>query len=397
MLQHENSILGVIAQAQEYMQENKIDGWLLYDYRGMNPIFSDTVGYIPNITRPCWLWIPASSDPKLIVSFVDQNRFEHLGIKAEYWVSRAQMINSLKSHLPQQGKVAMEYSPMGVLPRVTKIDGGTLELIKSLGVDVVTSANLIQYATQRWSKKELNSHLKASEILTSTVKEAFNFIGENIGSNITEFEVAEFIRDRFTKRNLKTPDGPVVAINAHAADPHFEPTESNSVSMQKGDWLLIDLWGRIEDEPSVCADITWTAYIGDKVPSKHREVFNTVIGSRDAAVSLLEKAHMEGRLLQGWEVDAEARNYINNAGYGKYFSHRLGHSLGKEAHGNAVNLDGWETHDTRTVSPKIGFTIEPGIYIPGEFGVRSEIDLFYYESGPMVTTEKQTEPYMINI
>ena len=380
MLQHENSILGVIAQAQEYMQENKIDGWLLYDYRGMNPIFSDTVGYIPNITRPCWLWIPASSDPKLIVSFVDQNRFEHLGIKAEYWVSRAQMINSLKSHLPQQGKVAMEYSPMGVLPRVTKIDGGTLELIKSLGVDVVTSANLIQYATQRWSKKELNSHLKASEILTSTVKEAFNFIGENIGSNITEFEVAEFIRDRFTKRNLKTPDGPVVAINAHAADPHFEPTESNSVSMQKGDWLLIDLWGRIEDEPSVCADITWTAYIGDKVPSKHREVFNTVIGSRDAAVSLLEKAHMEGRLLQGWEVDAEARNYINNAGYGKYFSHRLGHSLG-----------------TRTVSPKIGFTIEPGIYIPGEFGVRSEIDLFYYESGPMVTTEKQTEPYMINI
>ncbi|HCE76485.1 MAG TPA: hypothetical protein DEP04_07630 [Dehalococcoidia bacterium] len=397
MLQHENSILGVIAQAQEYMQENKIDGWLLYDYRGMNPIFSDTVGYIPNITRPCWLWIPASSDPKLIVSFVDQNRFEHLGIKAEYWVSRAQMINSLKSHLPQQGKVAMEYSPMGVLPRVTKIDGGTLELIKSLGVDVVTSANLIQYATQRWSKKELNSHLKASEILTSTVKEAFNFIGENIGSNITEFEVAEFIRDRFTKRNLKAPDGPVVAINAHAADPHFEPTESNSVSMQKGDWLLIDLWGRIEDEPSVCADITWTAYIGDKVPSKHREVFNTVIGSRDAAVSLLEKAHMEGRLLQGWEVDAEARNYINNAGYGKYFSHRLGHSLGKEAHGNAVNLDGWETHDTRTVSPKIGFTIEPGIYIPGEFGVRSEIDLFYYESGPMVTTEKQTEPYMINI
>ena len=397
MLQHENSILGVIAQAQEYMQENKIDGWLLYDYRGMNPIFSDTVGYIPNITRPCWLWIPASSDPKLIVSFVDQNRFEHLGIKAEYWVSRDQMINSLKSHLPQQGKVAMEYSPMGVLPRVTKIDGGTLELIKSLGVEVVTSANLIQYATQRWSKKELNSHLKASEILTSTVKEAFNFIGENIGSNITEFEVAEFIRDRFTKRHLKTPDGPVVAINAHAADPHFEPTESNSVSMQKGDWLLIDLWGRIEDEPSVCADITWTAYIGDKVPSKHREVFNTVIGSRDAAVSLLEKAHTEGRLLQGWEVDAEARNYINNAGYGKYFSHRLGHSLGKEAHGNAVNLDGWETHDTRTVSPKIGFTIEPGIYIPGEFGVRSEIDLFYYESGPMVTTEKQTEPYMINI
>ena len=397
MLQHENSVVGVITQAQEYMQENEIDGWLIYDYKGMNPIFSDTVGYISNITRPCWLWIPANSDPKLIVSFVDQNRFEHLGIGTEFWVSREQMINSLKSHLPHQGKVAMEYSPMGVLPRVTKIDGGTLEMVKSLDVEVVTSANLIQYATQRWSETELNSHLKASAILTSTVKEAFNFVGENIGSGITEFELAEFIRARFTEQNLETPDGPVVAINGHAADPHFEPTASNSVTMRKGDWLLIDLWGRIEDEPSVCADITWTAFIGDKVPNKHLEVFNTVIGSRDAAVSLLEKAHAEGKLLQGWEVDSEARNYIDKMGYGKYFSHRLGHSLGKEAHGNAVNLDGWETYDTRTVSPKIGFTIEPGIYIPGEFGVRSEIDLFYYETGPAVTTEKQTAPFLITV
>jgi|TARA_B100002003_G_C14137505_1_gene547112 Xaa-Pro aminopeptidase len=397
MPQNDTLISDVLAQAQEYMQENKIDGWLLYDYRGMNPIFWDTIGYIPNVTRPCWLWIPASSDPKLVVSFVDQNRFEHLGLKTDLWVSREQMINILKSHMPHQGKVAMEYSPMGVLPRVTKVDGGTLELVRSLGVEVVTSADLIQFATQRWSDKELESHLKASKILATTVKEAFTHIGENIGSGLTEFEVAEFIRGKFLERDLKTPDGPVVAINDHAADPHFEPTENNSVPIKTGDWILIDLWGRIGDEPSVCADITWTAFIGDTVPTKHLEVFNAVVGGRDAAVCLLEKAHRDGRQLQGWEVDVEARNYIRNTGYGKYFSHRLGHSLGKEVHGNAVNLDGWETNDTRIISPGIGFTVEPGIYIPGEFGVRSEIDLFYYETGPAVTTEKQTTPYIIQV
>ena len=397
MPQNNTLISDVLAQAQEYMQGNKIDGWLLYDYRGMNPIFWDTIGYIPNVTRPCWLWIPASSDPKLVVSFVDQNRFEHLGLKTDLWVSREQMINILKSHMPQQGKVAMEYSPMGVLPRVTKVDGGTLELVRSLGVEVVTSADLIQFATQRWSDKELESHLKASKILATTVKEAFTHIGENIGSSLTEFEVAEFIREKFLQQDLKTPDGPVVAINDHAADPHFEPTENNSVPIKTGDWILIDLWGRIGNEPSVCADITWTAFIGDTVPAKHLEVFNAVVGGRDAAVCLLEKAHRDGRQLQGWEVDVEARNYIRNTGYGKYFSHRLGHSLGKEVHGNAVNLDGWETNDTRIISPGIGFTVEPGIYIPGEFGVRSEIDLFYYETGPTVTTEIQTTPYIIQV
>ena len=397
MLQPQNLISQVISQAQEYMQRNQIDGWLLYDYRGMNPIFWDTIGYIPNVTRPCWLWIPAHSEPRLIVSFVDQNRFENLGLKTDFWVSREQMINSLRLHLPQNGTVAMEYSPMGVLPRVTKVDGGTLELVKSLGVKVVTSADLIQYATQRWSDIELDSHLKASEILTTTVKEAFIYIGESIDSDLTEFEVAEFIRDRFSKRNLITPDGPVVAINDHSADPHFEPTETNSATIKPGDWVLIDLWGRIDNEPSVCADITWTAFIGDKIPEQHVEVFNSVVGGRDAAVSLLEKAHKEGRQLQGWEVDAEARTYIENTGYGKFFSHRLGHSLGREVHGNAVNLDGWETNDTRVISPKIGFTIEPGIYIPGKFGVRSEIDLFYYETGPTVTTERQTSPYVIQV
>ncbi|MEC9439296.1 MAG: M24 family metallopeptidase [Chloroflexota bacterium] len=398
------TISKVVSQAKEFMEANSIDGWLLYDYRGMNPIFWDTVGEIPNVTRPCWLWIPTNAMPRLIVSYVDQNRFEHLGIETNFWVSRDQMIGELQSVLSSATTVAMEYSPMGTLPRASKVDGGTLELVRSLEVSIVTSSDLIQYATQRWDDGQLETHLIASNILTTTVKEAYDFIGENIQSGPTEYDVAEFIRSRFDKKGLYSPDGPVVAANAHAADPHFDPTEGTSVSIKEGDWILIDLWGKLKNgygstspQDAMYGDITWTAYVGTDVPSKHQEVFKTVIGARDAAISLFEKSYGQGRELEGWELDSVARKYINQKGYGDFFSHRLGHSLGREVHSNAVNLDGWETNDTRHLLPRIAVTIEPGIYLPGEFGVRSEIDIFYYEEGPKVTTERQTEPYLIKV
>ena len=394
------SIENVVTQANEFMSQKGIGGWLLYDYRGMNPIFWDTVGHIDNVTRPCWLWIPRGDDPKLLVSYVDQNRFEHLGIETKLWVSRAQMISALQKIIDNTTPIAMEYSPMGTLPRTSKVDAGTLEMGRDICPDIVTSADLIQYATQRWSDKELESHLKASEILTKTVKSAFDYVGENISSGPTEYEVAEFIRAQFLKEGLHSPDGPVVAANKHAADPHFDPTEEVSNVIKTGDWLLIDLWGKLkksEVQSPMYGDITWTAYVGDDVPKKHMEVFQCVTGARDAAVELMEKAYAEGKELQGWELDAEARRYITERGYGKYFSHRLGHSLGQEVHGNAVNLDGWETNDTRHFLERIAVTVEPGIYIPEEFGVRSEIDIFYYEDGPKVTTERQTEPYLVHI
>ena len=395
------SIKKVVEQAGQFMSDNGIGGWLLYDYKGMNPIFWDTVGYISNVTRPCWLWIPVHGDPRLIVSYVDQNRFEHLGIKTDFWVSRNQMIDALTGLISKVGSVAMEYSPKGTLPRVSKVDGGTLELIRDIGVDVVSSADLLQYATQRWDDVQLESHMMAANILNKTVKAAFNYIGENIGRGPTEFEVAEFIRSQFTDEGLFSPDGPVVAANAHAADPHFEPTKGTADSIRPGDWVLIDLWGKLDSRDTAVdtmyADITWTAFVGTTVPDKQSEVFSCVIGGRDAAFSLLEKAHKEGRKLEGWELDSEARENKTKRGYGDYFSHRLGHSLGREVHSNAVNLDGWETNDTRHLLPRIAVTIEPGIYLPGEFGVRSEIDIFYHEDGPIVTTEMQTEPYLISI
>ena len=382
------SIEMVIGQAQEYLRGQEVAGWLLYDYRGMNPIFWDTVGTIPNVTRPCWLWIPSQGEPRLLVSYVDQGRFAHLGIPASLFVSRADMTAQLAGILAGARIIAMEYSPQGALPRVSKVDAGTLELVRSLGVEVVSSADLIQYATQRWSEEQLRSHRMAAERLGRIVQEAFRYIGESLASGPTEYAVAEFMRGRFVEEGLEAPDGPIVAVNEHSSDPHFDPAAESSSVIKAGDWVLIDLWARLPGENTMFADITWTAYVGDSVPALHQKVFDAVIGARDAAVAELEQAFKDGRALHGWQVDKVARDYISAAGYGDYFNHRLGHSLGREAHGNAVNLDGWEIHDTRLVIPGIAVTIEPGIYLP-EFGVRSEIDVYISEKGPRVTTAVQ--------
>lgn len=390
------SVGSVVQNAQQYLREGEIDGWLLYDYRGMNPIFQDTVGQIANVTRPCWLWVPAEGDPLLLASYVDQGRFKHLGMATALFVSRAEMVARLTEAVRGARRVAMEYTPEGALPRVSKVDAGTLELVRGLGIEVVSSADLLQFATQRWDSAELQSHMQAAGRLSKIVHEAFGYIGERLGSGPTEHEVAEFIRRRFVEEGLEVTDGPVVAANDHASDPHFEPTPDTAAAIDMGDWVLIDLWSRLSSEGSMFADITWTAYVGKEVPRRHQAVFEAVVGARDTALAAVERAFDEGRALQGWEVDRVARDYIAEAGYGRYFNHRLGHSLGREVHGNAVNLDGWETHDTRRLIPGIAVTIEPGIYLP-ELGVRSEIDVFVGEGGPIVTTEVQREVVRIGV
>ncbi len=384
-----------LRNAQDHLSVEQIDGWLLYDYRGMNPMFADTVGAIANVTRPCWLWVPVSGSPMLLVSYVDQGRFEHLGIETLLWVSRAQMSDLLRELLSGARAVAMEYSPDGALPRVSWVDAGTIEMIRGLGVEVVSSADTMQYATQRWSAADLVSHREAASRLDAIVQDAFRYIGERLSISPTEYDVAEFIRSRFREEEMEAPDGPIVAVNEHGADPHFDPTPANSHVIRPGDWVLIDLWARMEGEESMYADITWTGYVGETVPSELREVFDIVVGARDAAVAAIEEHFGQGDTPQGWQIDKVARDHIQDAGYGEYFSHRLGHSIGREVHGNAVNLDSWETHDTRRLLPGIATSVEPGIYLPGKFGVRSEIDVYISEDGPVITTAVQREPVMI--
>ena len=391
------SMQAVIERAQEYMAGADVGGWLVYDYRGLNPIFAETIGAVDglsHVTRPVWLWIPARGEARLLASFVDQSRFTHLGLDTALFVNRADMLEKARALIGGASRVAMEYAPQGALPRVSKVDGGTLETVRGFGVEVVSSADILQYATQRWDEENLASHLFAAEKLTLIVAQAFDHIGERVDAGVTEFDVAEFIRNRFLEEGMIVTDGPAVAVNEHASDPHFDPTPETSVQIRRGDWVLIDLWSRLPHDKAMFGDITWTAYVGEEIPPKHQEVFDAVIGARDAALAAIETAFANGGTLQGWEVDKVARDYIDAAGYGGWFNHRLGHSLGREVHSNAVNLDSWETFDTRELIPGIAVTIEPGIYIP-EFGVRSEIDVYISESGPVVTTPPQREAYRI--
>ena len=418
----------IFETAGEFLTREALPGWLVYDYRGSNPIFRQMLPPLGHLTRPCFLFVPPASPPELLVHHVDAGKFAHSGVDLRVYRNRHDMIDSLTGMLAGVSQVAMEYSPQNALPRVSKMDAGTVELVRSIGVDVVSSADLMQYATQRWTPEQLAEHRRTATKLGQIVNEAFGYTGANLKNGPTEFQVAQFIRRRFSEEGLGCTDGPIVATNAHASDPHYEPAAEGSSVVRQGDWLLIDLWakpssspvsslgrdnppasyleeanrstspstkeGSEEGEASVYADITWVAYVGESVPEIQQKIFNIVIGARDAALKYLEDAHQRELTVQGWQVDEVARRYIGDRGYGQYFTHRLGHSIGQEVHGDAVNLDGFETQDTRRIIPGIGFSIEPGIYLP-EFGVRSEIDAYMSENGPIATSPVQREVVLV--
>ena len=385
----------VAQQAQEYMAAQGLDAWLIYDYQGMNPVLEDVTGPLHHVTRPVFALIPRDGRPALLTHAVDAGRFS-LGDAWDVrrYAGRDDLQSHLKQLLPPLRRIAMEYSPLGASPRASRVDAGTLEMVRSLGPEVVPSAGLVQYATQRWSDAGLVTHRRAADTLGRIVLEAFEEIGCKAGTGYTEYDAAEFVRSRFADEGLWTDTGPVVAANGHASDPHFEPTLELSVAFQRGDWVLIDLWARDPAADGLFADITWVAYLGDSVPPKHREVFNVVTGARDAAADFLTQAIASDREVQGWEADKVARDYITGRGYGDAFTHRLGHSLGRVVHAGGVNLDGLETHDTRSFIPGLGFTIEPGVYLP-EFGVRSEIDLYVGQNGLEITTPVQRDVVLV--
>ena len=380
--------------AQEFLAAEEIPGWLVYDYRGANPIFWQVIASSGHVTRPCYFYLPAAGAPTLLTHHVDAGKFAGSGVELSIYSSRETMLRALQTLLKDVSQVAMEYSPENVLPRVSRVDAGTIELVRSLGVGVVSSADLMQAATHRWSPRQLEDHRATAEKLGLIVNEAFGYARQRLSRGVDEFEVAEFIRSRFSDGGIASPDGPIVAVNANASDPHYEPSAEVHSPIRPGDWLLIDLWAKGTAPGSVYADITWCAYAGDSVPPRHREIWDIVTGARDAAVDYLQDAHRRGSPVQGWQADQVARDFIGARGYGDYFTHRLGHSIGYEVHSEAVNLDGFETHDTRHIIPGVCFSVEPGIYLP-EFGVRSEIDVFMSEQGPFPSSPVQREVVLL--
>ena len=372
---------GVYRAAQEFMTEDHIPGWLVFDYRGSNPLFSQVIQPSGHVTRPCYFFLPKKGTPTILTHHVDAGKFADSGVESLVYSNRETMISSLRELLAGSGRLAMEYSPLNELPRVSRVDAGTVELVRSLGVEVVSSADLMQAATHRWTPEQYADHHGTALKLGHIVNEAFAYAGEGLGTGVTEHDVAEFIRQRFAQEAIASPDGPIVAVNANASDPHYEPSADRHSPILPGDWLLIDLWAKGTAPGSVYADITWCAYAGDKVPPRHQEIFDIVVGARDAAVEYLYDAHQKSEPVMGWQADRVAREFIDQRGYGQWFTHRLGHSIGFEVHSEAVNLDGFETHDTRRIIPGVCFSVEPGIYLP-EFGVRSEIDVFMSQDGP---------------
>ena len=367
----------------------------MYDYRHANPVFWLVISASGHVTRPCYFYLPAQGEPSLLVHHVDAGKFANSGVNVTVYSSRESMLAALRGLLSGVSHVTMEYSPENTLPRVSRVDAGTIELVRSLGPQVVSSADLMQYATHQWTPEPLADHLATADKLGLIVNEAFAYAGKHLAEGINEFQVAEFIRNRFAEEAIESPDGPIVAVNSNASDPHYEPSAVQHSPIKQGDWLLIDLWAKGIADGCVYADITRVAYVGETVPAAlQQEIFDIVIGARDAALQYLKDAHSQGTAVQGWQADEVAREFISSRGYGEYFTHRMGHSIGSEVHSEAVNLDGFETHDTRRIIPGICFSIEPGIYLP-EFGVRSEIDVFMAADGPYASSQAQHEVVLI--
>jgi Xaa-Pro dipeptidase len=384
-----------LERAQTYMRESAIDGWLIYDFRGHNPVMAQVAGAGKFVTRRNFLFIPRQGKMSVIAHFIDRDQFAGLDASIESYAGWPEMIDQLRTALGDCNRIAMEYSPGGAIPAMAWVDGGTLELIRSLGVEIVSSADLFQVAAATWPKAALDSHLSASQAVAATKDAAFDYIRHSLqaGRSLTEYDVQEFIMQQFREQGLETEHRPIVAVNANSGNPHYEPTQQRHLPIAKGDWVLIDLWARHPGGQDVFADITWVAYAGDRVPEKYQSVFEIVKTARDRVVARLEAAWAAGERMQGWQVDMVARDYIAEAGYGQDFKHRTGHSMGPgtTVHALGVNLDNLETHDTRSILPGIGFSVEPGIYLP-EFGVRSEINVYVDpDQGPTVTTPPQEE------
>jgi Xaa-Pro aminopeptidase len=380
-----------LSDIQSAIRSEGLDGWLLYDFRGLNPI-AHRVADIPAdrlLTRRWGCFIPAHGAVRWLFHSIEIGGFRDLAPEAATYISWADWREGLRALMGGASLVAMEVSPGCAIPYVSRVDAGTVDLVRSLGVEVVSSADLVQVADAVWSPAQLASHRRAAASVLAVKDAAFAHVRERLaaGLQVTEVGLQGFILAQFAARGLVTADPPIVAVNAHAADPHYGPRRDADTLIRLGDLLLIDQFAREDAADAIYADITWMAYLGGDVPSHIRQVFETVRAARDAAVAFARERLRAGQPVCGYEVDDASREVITQAGFGPYFTHRTGHSLGTSVHYNGVNIDNLETQDRRRLIPGVGFTIEPGIYLPDEgIGVRLEINCHVNEHDLEVTT-----------
>lgn len=381
-----------LAPIQAALREQKLDAWLFYDHHHRDPIAYHVLG-LPEtlmVTRRWFYLIPAAGDPSKLVHRIEAGHLDSLPGPKHQYSAWEELWDGLKQMLAPHARIAMQYSPNNLVPYLGLVDAGTIELIRSFGKEVVCSGDLVSQFEAAWSDEQIQTHFAAAEAVDSITEAAFQEIGSRArGGGTNEFEMQQWILEAFRRKHLVTEDAPIVAVNANSGNPHYEPSSARSAPIREGDLVLLDIWAKQETPGAVFYDITWVGTLG--APTElQQEIFQVVRDARDAGIAAVHGAISAGKKLAGWEVDKAARDSIAAAGYGKYFTHRTGHSIGVTVHGNGPNMDGLETKDERQVLPNTCFSIEPGVYLP-EFGVRSEVNMLVRAGAAQVTGKVQKE------
>jgi Xaa-Pro aminopeptidase len=386
-----------LAAIQAALRERKFDAWLFYDHHHRDPIGYTILG-LPekmHVTRRWYYLIPADGEPVKLNHRVEPRHLESLPGKQLHYGPWPEMHQKLKDMLAPYKRVAMQYSPNNNIMYVSLVDGGTLELLRSFGTEIVSSADLVTQFEATVTAEQIATHFEARDAMDPIMEAAFKEIGRKVrNGGWDEYGIQQWLGEAFKREKLVTDDLPIVGVNENAGNPHYSPTPETSKPVREGDWVLLDMWAKKEKPGSVYYDITWTGFVGKAPSPKHLEIFKIVTGARDVGIKTVKDAYAAKRKIMGWEVDAAVRAHIEKAGYGEWFVHRTGHSIGTEVHGNGANMDNLETKDEREIIPNTLFSIEPGIYLP-EFGVRAEIDMLIRNGTAEVTGRIQNEIVII--
>src|SRR2546421_781776 len=398
-----------VAAIQAALREAKLDGWLFYDFRKSDPLAYRILQlHLHNITSRRWCYyVPATGEPVKIVHAIEREKLDTLPGRKLVYLPWQQLHAALGEALTgkadggnggagaQAKRVAMQYSPENAIPYLSRVDAGMIELVRSFGVEPVTSADLVQMFEAVWTPEQKRTHDVAANNIHQIIMDAFAEVARRIRADVptNEYDIQQFIVQRYEDENM-TCDGdhPIVSVNANSANPHYGPTEDVHAPVKRGDFILFDVWAKLQEPEAVYADQTWTGYIGERVPEEHERIFQIVRAGRDAAIKFVAESVAAGREIRGAEVDDVCRKRIVEAGYGAQFLHRTGHSIGEEVHGNGANIDNLETRDSRRLIPRTCFSLEPRIYLEGNFGVRSEVDMYIGDGTAEVTGQPiQTE------
>jgi Xaa-Pro dipeptidase len=382
-----------LAAIQSALRERNIDAWLFYDHHHRDPIAYRVLG-LPTtlmVTRRWFYLVPADGEPVKLVHKIEAGHLDSLPGKKHQYSGWQELFDQLKAILARHRDLAMQYSPNNSVFTISLVDGGTIDLLRGLGKNVVSSADLVAQFESTWSEEQIQSHFAARDSIDAIVAESFKEIGLRVRNGGTkEHEIQQWFLEAFRRENLLTDDPPIVAVNANAGNPHYEPRADHPVPIREGDLVLLDVWGKKNTPGAVYYDVTWMGFVGPQPSGRVLEIFAIVRDARDAGVKTVLDAVRSGQRIVGWQVDRATRGHIQKAGYGNYFIHRTGHSIGTDVHSNGANMDDLEIHDERQILPNSCFSIEPGIYLP-EFGVRSEVNVLVRAKSAEVTGKIQSE------